>query len=68
MKKLIVLLIIAVFFFIFVQSKTLEVRQTVQDKTTLGVHVSRTHNRKYVLHWDRFLQYIKDIPKKLGIQ
>lgn len=68
MKKLIILIIIALFVFIFIQSKTLEIRDTAKSKTELGVRISETHSQKYSLHGDRFIQYIKDIPRKVGLQ
>lgn len=61
MKKLIIFTIIALFVFIFIQSKTLEIREVQKAKTKQGVRIAETHSREYSLHWDRFAQYIKEI-------
>ncbi|MDP8213670.1 MAG: hypothetical protein RAO92_08680 [Candidatus Euphemobacter frigidus] len=68
MKKLIIFIIIALFVFIFIQSKTLEIREVQKDKTEHGVRISETHSREYSLHWDRFARYVKEIPRKLGLK
>ena len=68
MKKLIILIIIALFIFIFIQSKTLEIRKSTDNKSTAGVHISDTQSWAFSLHWDRFFQYVKDIPGKVGIK
>ena len=68
MKKLIILIIIAVLIFIFIQSNTLQI--TVVTKNTIegGIQISETTSREYSLHWDRFIRYINDIPRKIGIK
>ncbi len=66
MKKLIILVIIALFVFIFIRSKTLEVRDVVTENEQKGVEISESHQREYSLHWDRFFRYLKEIPEKIG--
>ncbi len=68
MKKLIILLIIAIFVFIFIQSNTLEIKVVTKNAVEHGVHISETASREYSLHWDRFIRYIEDIPRKIGIK
>ena len=68
MKKLIILIIIAIFIFIFIQSNTLEIKVVVENTVEQGVHISETTSREYSLHWDRFIRYINDIPRKIGIK
>ena len=68
MKKLIILIIIAVLIFIFVQSNTLEITVVTKNRIERGLHISETTSREYSLHWDRFIRYIKDIPRKIGIK
>jgi len=67
MKKLIILIIIAIFIFIFLQSNTLEIKVVNKNITAQGVHISEKTSREYSLHWDRFIRYIEDIPRKIGI-
>ena len=68
MKKLIIFIIIAPFIFIFIQSKTLEIREVQKAKTKQGVRISETHSREYSLHWDKFIRYLKEIPEKIGLK
>ena len=68
MKKLIILIIIAVFIFIFVQSNTLQITVVTKNAVERGVHISESTSREYSLHWDRFIRYIEDIPRKIGIK
>jgi len=68
MKKLIILLIVAIFIFIFIQSNTLEIKVVTKNVVEQGVYISETASREYSLHWDRFIRYIEDIPRKIGIK
>ena len=68
MKKLIILIIIAIFIFIFIQSNTLEIKVVTKNIVEQGVYISETTSREYSLHWDRFIRYIEDIPRKIGIK
>jgi len=68
MKKLIILIIIAIFIFIFIQSNTLQITVVTENTIERGVHISETTSREYSLHWDRFIRYINDIPRKIGIK
>ena len=68
MKKLIILIIIALFIFIFIQSNTLEIQVVTKNAVERGVHLSETTSREYYLHWDRFIRYIEDIPRRVGIK
>jgi len=67
MKTLIILIIIALFIFIFIQSGTLETNKVTKNKSATGVLISETHSREFSFHWDRFIKYIQNIPGKLGI-
>lgn len=67
MKKLIILIIIALFIFIFIRSNTLEIKVVTKSTIRDGVHVSDATSREYSLHWDRFFGYIRNIPQKLGL-
>jgi competence protein ComGC len=68
MKKLIILIIIAIFIFIFIQSNTLEVKIVIKNTVEQGAYISETTSREYSLHWDRFIRYIEDIPRRVGIK
>jgi competence protein ComGC len=68
MKKLIILIIIAVFIFIFIQSNTLEITVVTKNVVARGAYISESTSREYSLHWDRFIRYIEDIPRKIGIK
>ncbi|MFH1038613.1 MAG: hypothetical protein V1789_08115 [PVC group bacterium] len=68
MKKWIILIIIALFVFIFIKSRTLEIRDVMTGNVQKNIRVSETHKQEYSLHWDRFIRYIKEIPQKLGLK
>jgi len=61
MKKIILLIIVlSLFMFIFIKSNTWQIRSIKESKA--GVEYKRT---KHSLHWDRFFNYIKRLPKKI---
>lgn len=68
MKKAIILLLAAGFIYVFIRSGTLEVRVVTTPQLQGGVQISETYSREYTLHWDRFLSYLKNIPRRLGIR
>jgi competence protein ComGC len=68
MKKLIILLIIAICIFIFIHSNTLEIKVVTKNVVEQGAYISETTSREYSLHWDRFIRYIEDIPRRVGIK
>ena len=68
MKKMIFLLLLAAFIYVFIQSGTLEVRMVTTLEIQGGVQIGETHHREYSLHWDRFFGYLKDLPRRVGIR
>ncbi len=68
MKKAIILLLLAAFIYVFVQSGTLEVRMVTTPRIQGGVQIAEDHHREYTLHWDRFFRYLKSLPGRVGIQ
>ncbi len=68
MKTAIVLLLVAAFIYVFVQSGTLEVRMVTTPRTQGGVLIAEDHHREYTLHWDRFFAYLKSLPRQAGLQ
>ncbi len=68
MKKLILLLLLAAFIYVFIQSGTLEVRMVTTPEIQGGVRIGETHHREYSLHWDRFFDYLRGLPRRAGIR
>ncbi len=66
MKKAFILLLLVTFIFVFVDSGTLEVRMVTTPRIQGGVQIAEDHHREYTLHWDRFFNYLKNIPHRLG--
>jgi len=61
MKKIFYLVVVLfLFLFVFFKSNTWQTYKTIETKRGLEV-MSYTHR----LHWDRFLDYIKNIPREI---
>ena len=58
-----ILVIVAVFSFIVFKSGTWEVRRTTAVRD--GVEYYTT---EHVIHWDRFVNYVKNIPQQVKKQ
>jgi len=65
MKKIIILILLGFFIFVFIQSKTLEIREVVQTEKSGKFSTIESHSDRVSLHWDRFLGYLKDLPDKI---
>ena len=55
-----ILLILGFFVFVFFKSDTMEVTYT---KTTNEANIENA-NTHYSLHWDRFFDYLKKLPRE----
>ncbi len=56
-----ILLILGFFVFVFFKSDTLETTHTTTGDEA-NIEYARTN---YKLHWERFFDYIKDLPREL---
>lgn len=68
MKTAIILLLAAAFIYVFIQSGTLEVRLVTSPRIQGGVRIAEDYHREYTLHWDRFLDYLKNLTRRAGIK
>ena len=61
MKKIVFLIIIVfLFIVIFIKSNTWEISVETENREGMEYLVT-----KHSIHWDRFFNYVKDIPRKI---
>ena len=59
------IIVFFLFLFIFFKSNTWEVTNTVEERFIMEGHSIEYNVAKHSLHWDRFLDYIKNIPSEI---
>jgi len=51
--------------FVFLESNTWEVHHSVEDRYLIGSQSVQYNVTKHSIHWDRFFDYIINIPKEI---